>query len=118
MRRTSDTTLAMKRLAEALGWTVESTGQSWHITSPETFDGLTYSNLEALCVMVRVAMSSKAIGGWAWTPADIRDRIRFEAPHIFNHKKERYFLWLPHKCPATEEATMYQTFYLEDGGQA
>ncbi len=78
MRRTANATLAMHRMVDVMGWDVASTGQAWTINDPATFDGLTYRSVSLLCLMVRVAMSTEAIGGLGLSAEQVQERIRFE----------------------------------------
>ena len=118
MRRTKTARIAMLRLADILGWEVESSGRTWIVRHPDTYRGLKFNSTALFCSMVRVAMASERIGGLGWSPQTLRDRIRFTPRHYYRHGTKNN----PGRCRlacegdllATDETTMYRAFFNPD----
>lgn len=107
---TKNPRIAMKRLAEVLGWEIISAGRAWIITEPEDlFVGQTYSAVSVLCIMTRVLMAPHRWKGGAKTGEDVRNLIRFRPVHLYS--RGRGSLQLPANVAATDETTLYAAYF-------
>ena len=118
MKWTKTPKTAMLRLADVLGWEVESTGRAWRVTNVSAADGLSYSALSLLCFMARIAIASPDIGGEGLTGPELTDLIRFRPKHNFSRQYGRYYLDCDGKIPATDESTMYAAFFNPEGEES
>ena len=103
---------AMLRLAEALGWAVESAGKKWQITNRQESAGLLYTSISLLAFMTRVTMAPMHWQGEGMTGTEVRELIRFRPDHTYDPKGHR--LALDGKIAATDETTMYAAYFNEE----
>ena len=101
MRQTSSTKTALHRMAEVMGWGVESAGRVWRVTNQDTFKGLAYNHTALLCVMIRVAMSPLRIGGEGLSGKEVRELISFEPAYDAHGYLKRAY-------PSTDEVTLFK----------
>ena len=119
MRYTSDATLAMKRVAEVMGWTVEYSG-TWVVLSTDEinhFTGLRFTATALLCTMVRILTAPEEWGGCGWQPHQVRSRLRFEPDRHFDLKRGVWYLDCNGTIAATDEVTMQIFLPHNDDGE-
>lgn len=82
-RSTKDPRIALERLAEALGATLEKTGpQTWRVVLPTSIGGRLFGEItprtskRALARLVTHALTSEEHGGAGWQEEEVRDTIR------------------------------------------
>lgn len=113
MRKTSDLTMVMKRLAEMMDWRIESSGRSWTVTKiPARYgdnvdlEGLTWKNTALIGFMLRVAMAPQKYKGLGLDPSAIAEAIKWDPPGMDRNGNQR----LPSGLDATDEATFSRFF--------
>ncbi len=115
MKWTKTPKTAMLRLADVLGWDVETTGRRWIITNMTHAEGLTYDAIALLAFLTRVAMASTEIGGEGLTGPEVTELIRFRPKHNFNRSNGRYYMELPAKISGGDEISIYNAYHLPEG---
>lgn len=108
MRSTQSTIEAMHRLAELVGWTVESSGRAWRIVDadvePELYEGITFDKRAMVAMLARI---------YAWrtgTPLpDVPAVIKWRPRYVFLPKMALYVLDTT-GMDASTEATLTRMF--------
>lgn len=111
MTLTTSWTTAMKRLAEHLGWTLESSGRAWTVTDPivsEELGPVSGTSRWVLAHMVTVALCPSGYG----LP---RDEVRDILGLTLRVERNGEWIW-PSAATATEQAALAPviTFRTED----
>lgn len=104
MKTTKSYTTAMKRLADHLGWSLESTGRSWEATPPDGLpDGLSPfrgASRTILAMICGVALWPAPAGN-GMTPEEVQEVIQLEVRRT-RHGKPLF----PKSATATEVAAL------------
>ena len=106
MKWTKSPRIAMERLAEAHGYALSGDGRGWQFTSLPHAEVLTFTSVEALCFMTRVAMAPLRWKGRGMNAQEMRELIRYRPVHHSNGRG----LNLP-KMASTDETTLYAAYY-------